>query len=96
MSFPNFSDRPGRLSSRIHKVWLIPSNLALIQKLTVTQQVGLLPKSNYQQVPFAYKMYSREDETGWKQSAAFKKAFSINVDIELLAVWCVTSDLCRR
>ncbi|KXN83327.1 hypothetical protein AN958_01563 [Leucoagaricus sp. SymC.cos] len=50
-------------------------------------KVGLLPKSNHQQVPFAYKMYSREDETGWRQSAAFKKAFSINVDIELLAVW---------
>ena len=32
-------------------------------------------------------MYSREDETGWKQSAAFKKAFSIDVDIHLLAVW---------
>lgn len=53
----------------------------------MVHKVGLLPKSNYQQVPFAYKMYSREDETGWKQSAAFKKAFSIDVDIQLLAVW---------
>ena len=25
-------------------------------------------------------MYSRQDETGWRQSAAFKKAFSIDVD----------------
>ncbi|KAF8650269.1 hypothetical protein AX16_005323 [Volvariella volvacea WC 439] len=50
-------------------------------------KVGLLPKSNYQQVPFAYKMYSREDETGWRQSTAFKKAFSIDVDIYLLGVW---------
>ncbi|KAF9449973.1 hypothetical protein P691DRAFT_811324 [Macrolepiota fuliginosa MF-IS2] len=50
-------------------------------------KIGLLPKSNHQQVPFAYKMYSREDETGWRQSAAFKKAFSIDVDIELVAVW---------
>jgi len=38
-------------------------------------------------------MYSREDETGWKQSAAFKKAFSIDVDIQLLAVWFASSDL---
>lgn len=53
----------------------------------MVHKVGLLPKSNHQQVPFAYKMYSREDETGWKQSAAFKKAFSIDVDIQLLAVW---------
>ena len=39
-------------------------------------------------------MYSREDETGWKQSAAFKKAFSIDVDIQLLAVWWVVPNLC--
>ncbi|KAJ3511638.1 hypothetical protein NLJ89_g3982 [Agrocybe chaxingu] len=32
-------------------------------------------------------MYSREDETGWRQSSAFKKAFSIDVDIELIGVW---------
>lgn len=38
-------------------------------------------------------MYSREDETGWRQSAAFKKAFSIDVDIELLAVWWVNSHI---
>ncbi|KJA19221.1 hypothetical protein HYPSUDRAFT_143965 [Hypholoma sublateritium FD-334 SS-4] len=50
-------------------------------------KVGLLPRDNHQQVPFAYKMYSREDEVGWRQSAAFKKAFSIDVDIELIGVW---------
>ncbi|KAG5732645.1 hypothetical protein E4T56_gene16747 [Termitomyces sp. T112] len=50
-------------------------------------KVGLLPRSNHQQVPFAYKMYSREDALGWRQSTAFKKAFSIDVDIELLGVW---------
>jgi hypothetical protein len=32
-------------------------------------------------------MYSREDEVGWRQSTAFKKAFSIDVDIEFLGVW---------
>jgi uncharacterized protein (DUF2235 family) len=50
-------------------------------------KVGLLPKCNHQQVPFAYKMYSRNDETGWRQSAAFKRAFSIDVDIDLIGVW---------
>ncbi|KDR86028.1 hypothetical protein GALMADRAFT_399158 [Galerina marginata CBS 339.88] len=50
-------------------------------------KVGLLPRDNHQQVPFAYKMYSREDKTGWEQSAAFKKAFSIDVNIELIGVW---------
>ncbi|KAF9270669.1 hypothetical protein L218DRAFT_50192 [Marasmius fiardii PR-910] len=41
-------------------------------------KVGPLPRSNYQQVPFAYKMYSRDDEKGWEQSGAFKQAFSID------------------
>ncbi|KAJ6479221.1 hypothetical protein C8R47DRAFT_1178465 [Mycena vitilis] len=55
--------------------------------------VGLLPKCNHQQVPFAYKMYSREDEVGWRQSTAFKKAFSIDVDIELVGVWDTVSSV---
>ncbi|PPQ95701.1 hypothetical protein CVT26_008382 [Gymnopilus dilepis] len=50
-------------------------------------KVGLLPASNHQQVPFAYKMYTRADEKGWKQSNLFKKTFSIDVDIEFLGVW---------
>ena len=50
-------------------------------------QIGLLPRGNQQQVAFAYKMYTREDDLGWKQSTAFKKAFCIDVSIELLGVW---------
>ncbi|KAJ7146429.1 hypothetical protein C8R44DRAFT_837120 [Mycena epipterygia] len=56
-------------------------------------KVGLLPKCNHQQVPFAYKMYCREDEIGWKQSTAFKKAFSIDVDVELVGVWDTVSSI---
>ncbi|EGN93859.1 hypothetical protein SERLA73DRAFT_188970 [Serpula lacrymans var. lacrymans S7.3] len=54
-------------------------------------KVGLLPVCNHQQVPFAYNMYSRDDETGWKQSTAFKRAFSINVEIEFVGVWDTVS-----
>jgi hypothetical protein len=52
-------------------------------------QVGLIPRDNHQQVPFAYHMYSRDDKTGWEQSIAFKKAFSLSVDIEFVGVWYV-------
>ncbi|THU90431.1 hypothetical protein K435DRAFT_841472 [Dendrothele bispora CBS 962.96] len=45
-------------------------------------KVGLLPPSNFQQVPFAYKMYTRTDEVGWRQSNLFKKTFSRDVEIE--------------
>ena len=57
-------------------------------------KVGLLPSANFQQVPFAYKMYTRTDNIGWEQSNAFKKAFSVDVDIEFVGVWfvlCFTS-----
>ena len=50
-------------------------------------KVGLLPWQNHQQIPFAYKMYKREDASGWKQSRAFKKTFSIDVQIEFIGVW---------
>ncbi|OJA19273.1 hypothetical protein AZE42_04491 [Rhizopogon vesiculosus] len=56
-------------------------------------KVGLLPTCNHQQVPFAYNMYSRDDEEGWQQSTAFKKAFSINVDIEFVGVWDTVSSV---
>ncbi|KAF9256077.1 hypothetical protein L218DRAFT_837569, partial [Marasmius fiardii PR-910] len=50
-------------------------------------KVGILPACNHQQVPFAYKMYTKADEVGWEQSNAFKKAFSIDADIEFIGVW---------
>ncbi|KAI3604564.1 hypothetical protein WG66_008327 [Moniliophthora roreri] len=50
-------------------------------------KVGILPACNHQQVPFAYKMFTREDEKGWQQSNAFKKAFAIDADIEFIGVW---------
>ncbi|KAI6024565.1 hypothetical protein EDC04DRAFT_2899944 [Pisolithus marmoratus] len=50
-------------------------------------KVGLLPRCNHQQVPFAYEMYSQDDEEGWRQSRAFKKAFAIDVSVEFVGVW---------
>jgi hypothetical protein len=32
-------------------------------------------------------MFTREDKLGWKQSTAFKKAFSVDVEIEFIGVW---------
>ncbi|KAJ3488331.1 hypothetical protein NLI96_g2925 [Meripilus lineatus] len=53
----------------------------------MVHKVGLLPACNHQQVPFAYKMFLKTDEAGWKQSTAFKKAFSMDVDIDFIGVW---------
>ncbi|KAJ2913955.1 hypothetical protein MD484_g6460, partial [Candolleomyces efflorescens] len=50
-------------------------------------KVGLLPRSNNEQVPFAYTMYLNTGQLGWQQANAFKRAFSIPVSIEFLGVW---------
>ncbi|KAF8330655.1 hypothetical protein F5887DRAFT_1178523 [Amanita rubescens] len=50
-------------------------------------KVGLLPKDNQQQIPFAWKMYKRTDDAGWDESNAFRKSFSVDVPVEFLGVW---------
>ncbi|KAG8723002.1 hypothetical protein FRC09_005137 [Ceratobasidium sp. 395] len=50
-------------------------------------KVGLLPAYNHEQVKFAYKMFKRDDEEGWKMSNGFKRAFSIDVKIDFLGVF---------
>ncbi|CAE6419796.1 unnamed protein product, partial [Rhizoctonia solani] len=49
--------------------------------------VGLLPRANFQQVPFAYHMYQRDDEEGWEMSNGFKQAFSIDVEIHFMGLF---------
>ncbi|KAH8828680.1 hypothetical protein DL96DRAFT_1013941 [Flagelloscypha sp. PMI_526] len=53
-------------------------------------KVGLLPPYNFQQVPFAYKMYVKNDIN---QAAHFKACFSIDVDIEIVGVWDTVSSV---
>ncbi|KAI0782398.1 hypothetical protein BC629DRAFT_1289259 [Irpex lacteus] len=51
------------------------------------QKVGLLPPGNDQQIPFAYRLYEDNSESGWKRSTNFKKAQCVDVDIDFLGVW---------
>lgn len=50
-------------------------------------KIGLLPPGNDLQVPFAYKMYTDRSRVGFKQSAAFKKAFCLDVHVDFVGVW---------
>lgn len=52
-------------------------------------KVGLLPRDNVEQVPFAYQMYTRTDKDGLIQAKGFKQTFCRDVSIEFLGVWCV-------
>ncbi|KAJ3754777.1 hypothetical protein EV360DRAFT_96434 [Lentinula raphanica] len=50
-------------------------------------KVGLLPRDNQEQIPFAYKLYTRTDAAGIKLSAGFKQTYCQPVQIEFLGVW---------
>ncbi|CAE6351079.1 unnamed protein product [Rhizoctonia solani] len=50
-------------------------------------KVGLLPAYNHEQVAFAYHMFKRDDEEGWKMSNGFKRAFCVDVKIDFVGVF---------
>ncbi|KIO16383.1 hypothetical protein M407DRAFT_232519 [Tulasnella calospora MUT 4182] len=50
-------------------------------------KVGLLPKSNEEQVHFAYKKYKDSTPNGKANAKGFKGTFSRDLEIEFLGVW---------
>ncbi|EIW81218.1 hypothetical protein CONPUDRAFT_104467 [Coniophora puteana RWD-64-598 SS2] len=51
------------------------------------EKVGLLPKSNEQQVSFAYKAYKDTRKNGIDLAQGFKETFSRSVSVEFVGVW---------
>lgn len=52
-------------------------------------KVGLLPKDNIEQVPFAWKLYTQSStgELAGKSVEDYRKMFSRTVEIEFLGIW---------
>lgn len=50
-------------------------------------KVGLLPKDNVEQVPFAWKMYTQTGASAESNAEGYKKIFSRTIEIEFLGVW---------
>jgi uncharacterized protein (DUF2235 family) len=50
-------------------------------------QVGLLSKDNFEQIPFAYKLYESQRKSDDLLAEGFKKTFSRHVPIEFVGVW---------
>lgn len=50
-------------------------------------KVGLLQRDNIEQIPFAYKMYTRTDKDVKNEAKRFKKAFCREVTVDFLGVW---------
>ena len=55
----------------------------------MVHKVGLLPRCNIEQLPFAYDMYVRDDKNGRRLSAEFKETFSTDIKIKFVGVWYV-------
>jgi uncharacterized protein (DUF2235 family) len=53
----------------------------------MSSQVGLLPKSNLQQISFAYQAYRQTGKQADELAAGFKQTFSRNVKVEFVGVW---------
>ncbi|KAI0684957.1 hypothetical protein BC835DRAFT_1386911 [Cytidiella melzeri] len=51
------------------------------------QKIGLLPLHNFEQIPYAYNMYKREDAEGLELSELFKRTFCRQVHVDFLGVW---------
>ncbi|KAK1221590.1 hypothetical protein PQX77_015603 [Marasmius sp. AFHP31] len=56
-------------------------------------KVGLVSRDNDEQVPFAYKLYSRTDDEGVRLAAGFKETYSSSVDIEFMGLWDTVSSV---
>ncbi|KAI0699326.1 hypothetical protein C8T65DRAFT_659921 [Cerioporus squamosus] len=50
-------------------------------------KIGLLPRDNPEQVPFAYKLYKKTDADSLALAAGFKQTFCRDVLIEFVGVW---------
>ncbi|KAJ2929449.1 hypothetical protein H1R20_g7642, partial [Candolleomyces eurysporus] len=50
-------------------------------------KVGLLPRDNNEQMPFAYKLYKREDKAGLVLCEGFKRTYCQDVKVEFVGVW---------
>jgi hypothetical protein len=57
------------------------------------QKVGLLLKDNDEQIPFAYKLYTRTDPAGIRLSSQFKTSFSRDVQVTFVGVWDTVSSV---
>ncbi|KAI0769028.1 hypothetical protein BD413DRAFT_87062 [Trametes elegans] len=56
-------------------------------------KIGLLPRDNPEQIPFAYKLYTKTDKDSLALAAGFKQTFCRTVEIEFVGVWETVSSV---
>jgi len=53
----------------------------------MVHKVGILPKDNLEQLPFAYKLYTKTDAASLVLAEGFKRTFCKHAEIEFIGVW---------
>jgi len=56
-------------------------------------KVGLLPRDNQEQIPFAFKIYQKTSADGIKMAAGYKQTFCQTVEVDFLGVWETVSSV---
>ncbi|KAJ7701379.1 hypothetical protein B0H17DRAFT_185765 [Mycena rosella] len=56
-------------------------------------KVGLLPRDNQEQIPFAFKLYKDTSAAGIQLAAGYKQTFCQAVKVEFLGVWDTVSSV---
>ncbi|KAJ7015961.1 hypothetical protein C8F04DRAFT_1021023 [Mycena alexandri] len=56
-------------------------------------KVGLLPRDNQEQIPFAFKMYQNNSTSGIALAAGYKQTFCQTVPVEFMGVWDTVSSV---
>ena len=67
--------------------YVIRSKPAPKSKCNDNVQIGLLPRDNEEQVPFAYRLYKRTDKVGCQLAAGYKRTFCTPITIDFVGVW---------
>lgn len=57
----------------------------MIMRLRI--KIGLLSRDNPEQVPFAYKLFTRTDAKGLALAEGFKQTFCLAIHIDFVGVW---------
>jgi len=68
-------------------LWFLEGCLHCEGPCWIPLQDRLLSRGNEEQIPFAYKLYTRTDAAGLALCAGFKSTFCQNVKIEFLGAW---------
>ncbi|KAJ6579424.1 hypothetical protein B0H10DRAFT_2099928 [Mycena sp. CBHHK59/15] len=56
-------------------------------------KVGLLPRDNQEQIPFAFKLYHKTSTSAIQMAAGYKQTFCQDVKVEFLGVWDTVSSV---